>query len=213
MKKSLAQFVKKTLRFIIRLSLVVAIFILGFTAHRLIQPEPTPSRVRGYEGFDWPEPQTEAGCSDLIPYEKLMEVLPANIPDWETQEPPYGSCFAHQTYAYTMARKTWLKGKAVLETKVMDVRHAPQLIAGLKEAVRFHEEDSYHYRRGLTGPSYEGFEAFYYSEGRGEIQLTVANRFWVSIEGYQLEDPDILRQALRRFGFKRLINLSRSGGD
>ena len=204
MKKAIARSFKAILKRLIRLSLIVAIFMLGYVTHRMLQPETPPARVRGWRGFDWPAPESRALCTQLLPFQQLLEALPAQLDGWTSREPPYGTCFTHQDYAYTMARRDWTRGESVLEIKIMDARHAPQVLASLKEASRFNEEDTLHYRHGLTSEHYQGFEAYYYKERRGEIQLAVFNRLWISIEGYELEGPDVLRNALNRIGFKRL---------
>ena len=199
--------IRSFLRWIIRLGLAAALVTLGYVTREWLEPEiraPTPV---GWQGMEWQAPGARSACSGLVPYRRLMSALPQTLPGWEEQEPPYGTCFAHQDYAYTMVRLAWSREPSVLTLKIMDCRHAPSLIENLAQAAAFSEEDTVHYRRGLTGSAFRGFEAWYADEKRGEIQLALYNRFWLSIEGYELESPDILRKVLAKVALGRLERL------
>jgi hypothetical protein len=107
-----------------------------------------------------------------------------------------------------MARQVWVRPPAQVEIRVLDVRSAPFLIESLTQAVEFREEATDHYRRGIRTPDYYGFEAFYFSEGRGEIQVVVGRRLWVSLDGYGLPSPDALWEGFRRVNIRRLQALA-----
>lgn len=205
MKKNLYSFS----HLVIRLSLLALFFAAGYATRIWLEPVLSPPSPSGWNRMEWQDLGTPVKCSHLTPFTALMYVLPASFPGWQTQEPPYGSCFSHQNYAYTLARQAWTLNESVLNIKLMDCRTAPFLLENLKRAVEFNETDSVHFRKGLKSDTFSGFEAWYSDEKRGEIQLAVFQRFWLSIEGYNLESYETLHSALARVSFDRLANLSR----
>jgi hypothetical protein len=199
---------RRTLRWVFRLGLAGGLVALGWFLHAWLNPVFQMEAPRPIETMEWTGPGPTAPVRGLIPYPELLKALPVDWPGWELQEPPYGTLFQHQAYAYTMARQVWVRPPAQVEIRVLDVRSAPFLVESLTQAVEFREEATDHYRRGIRTPDYYGFEAFYFSEGRGEIQVVVGRRLWVSLDGYSLPSPDALWEGFRRVNIRRLQALA-----
>ncbi len=196
--------IRRTARWIFRLGLIGGLVTLGWFFHAWLNPVIQMERPRPVETMEWAGPGPTAAVRGLVPYEELLRALPSEWPGWELQEPPYGTLFQHQTYAYTMARQVWIRPPTQVEIRVVDVRSAPFLVESLAQAVEFREEATDHYRRGIRTPDYYGFEAFYHAEGRGEIQVVVARRLWVSLDGYSLPSADVLWEGFRRVNLRYL---------
>ncbi len=191
-------------RTIVYITILILVFALGWLFRDWMEPVLRWEQPRSIQTAPPPQPMPETSTRTLVPFTELIRALPASWPGWELEEAPYGRLFQHQQYAYTMARCVWKRDDARVEMKIMDIRNAPFITENLREAAAFRERTTEHFREGIRSNIYIGFEAYDYTERRGEIQLIVYDRFWVAIEGYGISDPAILREALTRMPLRTL---------
>ncbi len=200
--------IRRLIKFILFLILLGAVFVGGFFLHKWLTPFEQTSFQAPVQTFTWEE--KEIPLPDyIVPPGELVKALPARIEGWELQENPYASLFQFDQDVFSMARIAFTRKDAVLSLKISDVPFSSSLFESLKNASQFREESTLHFRKGIQTDVGYGYEAYYKDEKRGEIQLIAYDRFWITIEGYELPGPEPLRTALKRVSFPRLEGFKR----
>ena len=144
---------------------------------------------------------------DPVSFRELQTVLPADLAGWERGSPT-GERMT-QPVNFSEASVGFSKGDASLSVKVTDTSFNQLLVAPFTMflATGYERETSDGYEKSMKLGEHPGWTKWNRADKRGELNLVVANRFLVQIEGSGLPDEKVLSQVASATNLKRLAEL------
>jgi hypothetical protein len=169
--------------------------------------------ARGFEGLAKAMEGLAAGAAapdgkpvDPVSFRDLEAALP-QMPGWE-QEKPRGERMT-SPIPFSQTETSYANGDARVDVKIVDSGFNQMLIApwAMFLAAGYERETSEGFERSVQVDGHSGFERWE-SEGRqGELNVVVARRFLVTLEGRDIDDPAVLHAFMRRVDTAKLETL------
>lgn len=141
-----------------------------------------------------------------VRFQELEAMLPT-VSGWEMDKPDSERMTSPIAYSETEA--TYRKGTATIDVKVVDSGFASMLIApwSMMLASGYSRESSDGYEKAVTVKGHPGFEKWESEDKDGELNLLVAKRFLVTVEGNDLEDTKLLHEFVSQMDLDKLGSL------
>lgn len=133
-----------------------------------------------------------------------MEV---KIPGWEMEGKPQGMTLKHDQFTISEARASFRAGEKTLEITIMDF--LGRAIPWLGAAVQMEMESSEEQVRTTQVQGFKALETFRFKDKQGELNIGVADRFWVIIRGEGIDNLEVLKTAAQHLDLKKLATLAK----
>jgi hypothetical protein len=138
-------------------------------------------------------------------FQELLPFVDIKIPTWTMEGKPSGTTLKQGKVVISEARVSFRAGDQTLEVIIMDFlgKTIPFLtgqhlqMEGSEETVRTTEV--------------QGFKAvatFHSHDRQGELNISVADRFWVKIDGEGIDNLEVLTNVVQRMDLKKLAALA-----
>jgi hypothetical protein len=154
---------------------------------------------------------TAAGGSDGKPvdpigFQQLQTALPS-VSGWEMEKPRGERMTMPVPFSQTEA--TYKKGDAEIEVKIVDSAFSQLLVApwAMFLTAGYEKETSEGYEKSINVGGNPGFEKWNSEDKDGELNLVVAKRFLVTIEGSDIGDAKVLHEFASKLDVGKLAAL------
>jgi hypothetical protein len=171
------------------------------------------SAAEGMEAFD-KAMQAAAGAAagnngkpvDPVSFQELQTVLP-NMAGWEMQKPRGEKMTMPVPFSQT--ETTYTKGDAEVQVKIVDSAFSQLLVApwAMFLTAGYEKQTSEGYEKSVNVGGNPGFEKWNTESKDGELNLVVAKRFLVTIEGNHVDDAKVLHEFASRLDAGKLAAL------
>jgi hypothetical protein len=143
---------------------------------------------------------------DPISFKELQTALP-EVAGWERQKPT-GERMT-MPVAFSQAEARYTKGEARVEVKIVDSAFHQLLVApwSMFLTVGYEKETSDGYEKSVNVSGSPGFEKWNDNRKDGELNLVVAKRFLVTVEGDGVGDIAVLREFASKLDTGKLASL------
>lgn len=141
-----------------------------------------------------------------VSFKELINYLPDMPTNWSATEPK-GETTSFGEYSITNVKRTYSKGDKEIEVTIFDWAYNTGLYAPFLISAEFSQETTEGYNKGIKIGDTPGREEYNYSEGNGSLSLLLEQRFFIQIEGNNLEDSAELRQWWQKIDSKSLAQL------
>lgn len=148
----------------------------------------------------------ETAPVDPVSFRDLETTLPA-VAGWE-RETPRGERMT-SPIPFSQSETSYARDDARVDVKVVDSGFNQLLMApwAMFLAAGYERETSDGFERSLEIDGHPGFERWTAGDRSGELNLVVAKRFLVTIEGRDIDDPKVLHEFARALDLSRLAGL------
>jgi hypothetical protein len=149
---------------------------------------------------------TDGKPIDPISFQQLQTALPT-VDGWE-MEKPRGERMT-MPVAFSQTEANYTKGDANIEVKIVDSAFSQLLIApwSMFLAAGYSKETSDGYEKSVTVGGNPGFEKWNSDSKDGELNLVVAKRFLVTIDGNDIGDAKVLHEFASKLDTGKLATL------
>lgn len=152
-----------------------------------------------------------AGGGDTTPVDPVffrdLESLLPEVSGW-TRETPRGERMTSPV-PFSQTETSYESGDARIDAKIVDSGFNQLLMApwAMFLAAGYERETSDGFERSLEIDGHPGFERWDSGNRSGELNLVVAKRFLVTIEGRDIDDPKVMHEFVRGMDLGRLAGL------
>lgn len=143
---------------------------------------------------------------DPVSFQQLQTVLPT-MSGWE-QEKPRGEKMT-MPVPFSQTETTYKKGDSEVEVKIVDSAFSQLLVApwAMFLTAGYEKQTSDGYEKSVNVAGNPGFEKWDTSSKNGELNLVVAKRFLVTIEGRDISDTKVLHEFASKVDAGKLASL------
>jgi hypothetical protein len=144
--------------------------------------------------------------ADVVHFRELLPFVDIKIPGWTMQGKPSGTTLKQGNVMISEARVTFKAGGQTLEVVIMDFLGKPiPFLMGQRLEMESSEET-------IRATEVQGFKAlasFRRQDRQGELNISVADRFWVKIDGEGIDHLEVLKAAAQQMDLKKLATLAK----
>ena len=144
--------------------------------------------------------------AEVVDFKELLPFVDIKIPGWTMEGKPSGATLKQGKVMVSEARVSFRAGDQTLEVIIMDFlgKTIPFLtgqhlqMEGSEETVHITEV--------------QGFKAvatFRHQDRQGELNISVADRFWVKLDGDGIDNLEVLTNVVQRMDLKKLAALAK----
>ena len=132
----------------------------------------------------------EANLGWICKFQKIT------IPGWTMEGKPSGSTLKQGQVMLSETRVSFKAGDQTLEIIIMDfLGKTIPFLTGQQLQMESTEETI----RTTEVQGFKGLETFRHQDKQGELNISVADRFWVKIDGEGIDNPEVLKKSLNRW--------------
>lgn len=151
-------------------------------------------------------PSVSATGITVVPYEKLLSLLPEPPAGW-TAENPNGSTTETDELHMSTAQRSYYKGDAddapTASVTIIDPANNQGYLDATTSAWQFKNETAEGYDKAIDIDGMKGFEHYSKAANSSSLSVFVGNRFFIQIE-LTNTDPKELRAWLAKIDLKKL---------
>ena len=142
----------------------------------------------------------------MVNFKELLPLVDIKIPGWTMEGKPSGTTLKQGNVMISEARVSFRAGEQTLEVIVMDFlgKTIPFLTGEQMEM-----ESSEGTMRTTNVQGFKAMEAFRPQDKHGELNISVADRFWVKIDGDSLDNHEVLKTAAQQMDLPNLAALAK----
>ncbi len=142
-----------------------------------------------------------------VPFQELLPFVDLKLPGWQLDGKPSGATVKHGDFQVSEARASFRAGDRTLEVTIMDFSGQPlPFLAGVQQLDMQTGEERV---RTTTVQGFKALETFRAQDHQGELNISVADRFWVKIDGDAIDSPEPLTAAAGQMDLKKLAALAK----
>jgi hypothetical protein len=146
------------------------------------------------------------GRAEVVNFKELLPFVDIKIPGWTMEGKPCGNTLKQGNVMVSEARVSFKAGEQTLEIIVMDfLGKSIPFLAGQQMQMESTEEIV----RTSEVEGFKALETFRHHEKQGELNISVADRFWVKIDGEGIENLEVLTKVARQMELKKLAALAK----
>jgi hypothetical protein len=148
---------------------------------------------------------TLPALADVVHFKQLLPFVNIKIPGWAMQGKPSGTTLKQGQMKVSEARASFKAGDQTLEVVIMDFLGKPfPFLMGQHMEMETSEETL----RNTEVQGFKALETYRPKEKQGELNISVANRFWVKIDGEGIDGLKVLKDAAQQMDLKKLATLA-----
>ena len=146
-------------------------------------------------------------AAEVVHFKELLPFVDLKIPGWQQDGKPSGTTMKQGKVSLSEARATYRAGDQTLEIVVMDFwgKSLPFLAEGQQLEMETNEEKV----RTTTVQDFKALETFRKPDKQGELNISVADRFWVKIDGDGIDNPEVVQTVAQQMDLKKLATLAK----
>jgi hypothetical protein len=144
--------------------------------------------------------------AEVVNFKELLPFVDLKIPGWTMEGKPCGTTLKQGKVMVSEARVSFKAGDQTLEVIIMDFlgKSIPFLMGQ-----QLHMESSEESARTTEVQGFKAFETFRQQEKQGELNISVADRFWVKIDGEGIDNLEVLAKVAQQMDLKKLATLAK----
>jgi hypothetical protein len=144
--------------------------------------------------------------AEVVDFKLLLPFVDLKIPGWTMQGKPSGTTLKQGKVMLSEARVSFRAGDQTLEVIIMDFlgKTIPFLTGQHLEMEN--SEETVHITE-VQG--FKAVETLRHQDRQGELNISVADRFWVKIDGDGIDNLEVLKNVVRQMDLKKLAALAK----
>jgi hypothetical protein len=147
-----------------------------------------------------------AAGTDVVNFKDLLPLVDIKLPGWDMEGQPSGTTLKQGKTIVSEVRASFRAGDKTLEIIIMDCLGKPMpFLMGQPLELQSPEETV----RTTAIQGFKVLEIFRNQEKQGEINLNVADRFWVKLEGEGIDSLEVLDRVAQHLDLKKLATLGK----
>ena len=131
------------------------------------------------------------------------------ISGWEPKGELKGSTTSMGGFSISQVSRSFTNDDQSIDIEIIDSGLNQMVFAGIKMAMNMEVDSSDEYIKKITIKNFPGMEKYEYDSQDGEVNLMIADRFLVKIEGDDLEDCSSLKAVAEKLDLEGLSNLAK----
>jgi hypothetical protein len=144
--------------------------------------------------------------AEVVNFKELLPFVTIKIPGWTMEGNPCGTTMKQGNMMVSEARIAFKAGDQTLEIVIMDFlgRTLPFLTS---EPLQMESSEEI-----VCATEVQGFKAFAtlrHREREGGLNISVADRFWVKLDGEGIDNLEVLTEVAQRMDLKKLATLAK----
>lgn len=144
--------------------------------------------------------------ADVVNFQELLPFVDIKIPGWAMVGKPCGTTLRQGKVMVSEARVSFRSGDMTLEVIIMDFLGKPiPFLTGQQMEMESSEET----RRSTEVQGFRALESYRQQDKQGDLNISVADRFWVKLDGEGIDNLEVLKTAAQQMDLKRLATLAR----
>jgi hypothetical protein len=145
--------------------------------------------------------------AELVNFKQLLPFVDLRLAGWTRSGEPSGTTLKEGDISMSQARATYRHGDQRLEIVVLDLlgKSIPFMVPDQKLDLETGEGII----RSSTIQGVKGLETFRTKEHHGELNLNVADRFWVKITGNGIDSLKVLQAVAKQMNLAKLAELAK----
>ncbi len=147
-----------------------------------------------------------AARADVVHFKELLPLVDLKISGWAMEGKPSGTTLKQGNVMVSEARASFKSGDKTLEVIIMDFLGKPiPFVMGQQLEMESSEETI----RTVEVQGFKTIESFRPQDKQGELNISVADRFWVKIDGEGIDNLDVLKTVAQQMDLKKLAALAK----
>jgi hypothetical protein len=144
--------------------------------------------------------------AEVVNFKELLPFVDIKIPGWTMEGKPCGTTLKQGNVMISEARVSFKAGDQTLEIIIMDfLGKCIPFLTGQQMQMESTEEIV----RTTEIEGFKALETFRHQEKQGELNISVADRFWVKLDGEGIENLEALRKIAQQMDLKKLATLAK----
>jgi hypothetical protein len=144
--------------------------------------------------------------AEVVNFKELLPFVNINLPGWTMEGKPCGTTLKQGKVMVSEARVSFRSGDMTLEVIIMDFLGKPMpFLMGQQLEMGSSEETV----RPTEVQGFRALESYRQPDKQGELNISVAERFWVKLDGDGIDNLEVLRTAVQKMDLKGLANLAK----
>lgn len=144
--------------------------------------------------------------AEVVNYKELLPFVDIKIPGWTMQGKPSGTTLKQGKVMLSEARVSFRAGDQTLEVIIMDfLGKTIPFLTGQHLQMESSEETM----RTTEVQGFKAFEIFHLQDRQGELSISVADRFWVKLDGEGIDNLEVLTKVAQQMDLKKLAALAK----
>jgi hypothetical protein len=144
---------------------------------------------------------------ELVNFRQLIPFVDLKLPGWEMTDQPSGSTMKHQQIQMSEARAEYRAGDKTLTIVILDF--LGQSMPWLGMLPQMEMETSEEILRTTKVGDFKALENYKFKDKHAELNISVADRFWVKLEGNGLDNTEPLKAVAQQMDLKKLATLAK----
>jgi hypothetical protein len=144
--------------------------------------------------------------ANVVNFQELLSFIDIKIPGWAMVGKPCGTTLKQGKVMGSEARGSFRAGDMTLEIIIMDFLGKPiPFLAGQQTEIESAEATV----RTTEVQGYRALESYRQRDRQGELNISVADRFWVKLDAEGIDNLEVLKTAAQQMDLKRLGSLAK----
>jgi len=144
--------------------------------------------------------------AEVVNFKELLPFVDITIPGWTMEGKPCGNTLKQGQVMLSETRVSFKAGDQTLEIIIMDfLGKTIPFLTGQQLQMESTEETV----RITEVQGFKAFETFRHQDKQGELNISVADRFWVKIDGEGVDNLEVLEKVAQQMDLKKLATLAK----
>jgi hypothetical protein len=144
--------------------------------------------------------------AEVVDFKELLPFVDIKIPGWTMEGKPSGTTLKQGKVMLSEARVSFRAGDQTLEIIIMDfLGKTIPFLTGQHLQMDSSEETV----RTTEVQGFKAVETFRHHDRDGELNISVADRFWVKLDGDGIDNSEVLKSIAQRMDLKKLAALAK----
>ncbi len=144
--------------------------------------------------------------AEVVHFKQLLPFVDIKIPGWELKGKPRGTTMKQGQMKLSEARASFKAGDKTLKLVVLDFLGKPIPFTMMPPIEMESSEETVH---TIEVQGFKALETYRPQEKHGELNISVANRFWVKIDGKGIDNLQVLKDVAHQMDLKKLATLAK----
>jgi hypothetical protein len=144
--------------------------------------------------------------TEVVNFKELLPFVEVKIPGWAMEGKPSGTTLKQGKVVVSEVRVSFRSGDQTLEVVIMDFLGKPiPFLLGQQLEMESSEETV----RTTEVQGFKALETYRSKDKQGELNISVADRFWVKLDGEGIDNLEVLRNAAQQLDLQKLATLAK----
>jgi len=146
-----------------------------------------------------------SALADTVHFKELIPFVDIKIPGWTMQGKPSGATLKQAKMVLSEARASFKAGDQSLEVIVLDFSGKPIPFMMMPQMEVETGEETV---RTTEVQGFKALETYRAKNKQAELNICVADRFWVKIDGEGIDHLQVLKEVAQQLDLKKLATLA-----